>query len=70
MTRGRTLPPALPPRVPSRGNTFTRLLGRTVLGVLGWRLEGTFPDLPKFILVGYPHTSNWDAVVGLAAAAA
>jgi 1-acyl-sn-glycerol-3-phosphate acyltransferase len=61
---------AVPPAVPRRGNAFTRALGRLVLGVLGWRLEGTFPDLPKFVLVGYPHTSNWDAVVGMAAALA
>jgi 1-acyl-sn-glycerol-3-phosphate acyltransferase len=60
----------VPSAVPRRGNAFTRTLGRLVLGVLGWRLEGTFPDLPKFVLVGYPHTSNWDAVVGMAAALA
>jgi len=28
----------------------------------GYRLEGGPPDLPKFILVGAPHTSNWDFV--------
>ena len=60
----------LPPAVPRRGNALTRGLGRLVLGLLGWRLEGTFPDLPRFVLVGAPHTSNWDAVVGLAAAMA
>lgn len=25
------------------------------------------PDLPKFIIIAAPHTSNWDFVVGLAA---
>ena len=63
-------PETLPPAVPSRGTAFTRLLGRLVLGLLGWRLEGTYPDRSKFVLVGAPHTSNWDAVVGLSAAAA
>jgi 1-acyl-sn-glycerol-3-phosphate acyltransferase len=63
-------PLALPPAVPRRGNALTRALGRLVLRLLGWRLEGQFPDLPKFVLVGAPHTSYWDAVVGLAAALA
>ena len=37
---------------------------------LGWRFVGGFADAPRQVLVGAPHTSNWDGVVGLAAAAA
>ncbi|HYE95028.1 MAG TPA: 1-acyl-sn-glycerol-3-phosphate acyltransferase [Rubricoccaceae bacterium] len=59
--------PALPPSVPRRGNAFTRALGRTVLFLLGWRLTGAVPDTNRFVLVAYPHTSNWDGVVGIAA---
>lgn len=33
--------------------------------LFGWRVDGTLPDLPKFILVGAPHTSNWDFVLFL-----
>ena len=47
-----------------------RVAGRVVLRALGWRLVGGFADVPRFVLVGAPHTSNWDGVVGLAAAAA
>jgi len=32
---------------------------------LGWRVHGKLPDLPKFILIGAPHTSNWDFVLFL-----
>lgn len=32
----------------------------------GWSIEGTVPDEPKLVLVGYPHTSNWDFFVFLA----
>lgn len=32
---------------------------------LGWRVEGTLPDIPKFVLIGAPHTSNWDFVLFL-----
>lgn len=33
--------------------------------LFGWRVEGTLPDLPKFVLIGAPHTSNWDFVLFL-----
>jgi len=31
----------------------------------GWRFEGALPDVPKFVMIIAPHTSNWDFVVGL-----
>ncbi len=31
----------------------------------GWRVDGKLPDLPKFVLIGAPHTSNWDFVLFL-----
>jgi len=33
----------------------------------GWRFVGELPDLDKMIIIGAPHTSNWDFVVYLAA---
>lgn len=33
--------------------------------VLGWDIEGEIPDLPKFVLIAAPHTSNWDFFVAL-----
>ncbi|MGH8456552.1 MAG: lysophospholipid acyltransferase family protein [Stenotrophobium sp.] len=53
--------------VPRRGNFFSRGLGRLVLWLMGWRLAGTIPDLPKMLLIGAPHTSNRDGVIGLTA---
>jgi 1-acyl-sn-glycerol-3-phosphate acyltransferase len=44
-----------------------RTLGRVALRVLGFRVEGDFPNLPKFVVIAAPHTSNWDFPVGLAA---
>lgn len=38
------------------------------LKLYGWRREGRMPDLPKFVIIGAPHTSNWDGVVMLALA--
>jgi 1-acyl-sn-glycerol-3-phosphate acyltransferase len=33
----------------------------------GWRFLGRFPDIPKMIVIGAPHTSNWDFVLFLGA---
>ena len=46
-------------------NAFSRWLGRSVLKLLGWRVQGTIPDLNRFILIGAPHTSNWDFVLAM-----
>ena len=35
-------------------------LATILLRLLGWRVEGRLPDLPKYVLIGAPHTSNWD----------
>lgn len=31
-----------------------------ILRLFGWKVEGKTPDLPKFVMIGAPHTSNWD----------
>jgi 1-acyl-sn-glycerol-3-phosphate acyltransferase len=38
-----------------------------VCKILGWKIIGRMPDIPKFIIAVAPHTSNWDFPVGLAA---
>jgi 1-acyl-sn-glycerol-3-phosphate acyltransferase len=57
----------LPPALPRTRNAFTRWLGRTVLRLGGWRMVGQFPDLPRAVLIGVPHSSNWDGLWGFAA---
>ena len=47
-------------------NRFMEWLGRSVLRLGGWRMVGEFPDLPKFVLIAAPHSSNWDGVWGAA----
>lgn len=31
----------------------------------GWRVVGKLPALPKYVLIGAPHTSSWDFVLFL-----
>jgi 1-acyl-sn-glycerol-3-phosphate acyltransferase len=33
----------------------------------GWRIEGEFPNVPQFVVIVAPHTSNWDFFVGVMA---
>ncbi len=35
--------------------------------MLGWQFIGVIPDVPKMVIVGAPHTSNWDFFIFLAA---
>jgi 1-acyl-sn-glycerol-3-phosphate acyltransferase len=44
-------------------NAFVSWVGSTFLKVLGWRLEGSLPDVPKFVFIAAPHTSNWDFLI-------
>jgi 1-acyl-sn-glycerol-3-phosphate acyltransferase len=59
--------PQLGPQVPKRFGPPTRALGRVLMTLAGWRFEGGFPDLPKFVIIVAPHTSNWDFLVGIRA---
>jgi 1-acyl-sn-glycerol-3-phosphate acyltransferase len=44
------------------------LLRRAALGLLalvGWRTVLVWPPEPKGVIIVYPHTSNWDFVIGM-----
>ena len=37
-------------------------LARLITRLIGWDFSGEIPDGKKFILLGAPHTSNWDFI--------
>lgn len=37
---------------------------RALLRSLGWRVDVAWPSVPRCIIIVYPHTSNWDFVLG------
>lgn len=43
-------------------------LARMLFWLSGWKTEGVVPQAPRFVLIAAPHTSNWDAVIMIAAA--
>lgn len=46
-----------------------RWLSMRVIRLLGWEFEGSLPGHPKMVVIGAPHTSNWDFFLFLAALA-
>jgi 1-acyl-sn-glycerol-3-phosphate acyltransferase len=38
---------------------------RFVLKLLGWKTIGKAPDVPRFVIIAAPHTSNWDFLYAL-----
>ena len=42
-------------------------LSRAILHAIGWRLVLRAPHFDRAVIVFYPHTSNWDFVIGLLA---
>lgn len=52
----------------NRCNLFAHYLGKTVMRIYGWKVEGGVPDTNKMIVIAEPHTSNWDFIFLLGAA--
>ena len=51
------------------GGPFWQRLGRALLPIIGWRVEGReLLTGPKYVMIVAPHTSNWDLPVGLVCA--
>lgn len=46
-----------------------KAISRTVVKILGWKFQGDMPhDIDKLVMIGAPHTSNWDFFVMLSCA--
>lgn len=52
-------------QLPRRGGPVTRWLARTIMRLIGWRMAGSFPDVPRLVVIAAPHTSNWDFPLGI-----
>lgn len=59
--------PPVGDEVPRRGNFISGAIARALMLLTGWRFEGALPNLPRFVLIVAPHTSNWDFPAGLMA---
>jgi len=57
--------PHISESMPSAGNALTRWIGQAILNLIGWKIVGQLPNEKKLIIVGAPHTSNWDFVLAM-----
>ncbi len=53
---------------PPKTRKTKTLLSKLYLKMMGWKVEGEVPDLPKFVVLFAPHTSGWDLPFMLAIA--
>ncbi len=56
--------PMAPPQAPQVRSAWRRGFGIFMMRLTGWRIAGNLPNLPKFVLIVAPHTSNWDFFYG------
>jgi 1-acyl-sn-glycerol-3-phosphate acyltransferase len=56
-------------RKPSLLSRFVRWIIMRIYRLKGWKLDGHLPDIPKFVIAGAPHSSNWDFVFFIGATA-
>ena len=53
---------------PPETSAVLAFIARLLFRLGGWKVEGHIPDIPKFIVVSAPHTSNWDGIILVMAA--
>lgn len=56
---------ALPPSIPHTRGRLLSAFGWLAFRLLGWRFEGTVPDVSRLVAIVAPHTSNLDFFIGL-----
>ena len=52
-------------RNPRKRSILSRIVRRiiwTIYRLQGWKIETGLPAIPKYVIAGAPHTSNWDFV--------
>ncbi|MDH5507779.1 MAG: lysophospholipid acyltransferase family protein [Anaerolineae bacterium] len=52
---------------PPRCGIFFVWVGKFILRISGWKIEGSYPPIAKSVAVFAPHTSNWDFIYMLSA---
>ena len=56
-----------PEHLRANRSALAQWFGRSVLKLFGWQVEGRIPNVERLLIIGAPHTSNWDFVLGIGA---
>lgn len=54
--------------IPKMDAPYGTKLATIILRLFGWRVAGRIPNLSKVVVIGAPHTSNWDWILVMLAA--
>ena len=57
--------PRVPPNAPQFPPSWIGALCRGILQLIGWRLSGELPDIPRLVAIAAPHSTNWDLILGV-----
>jgi 1-acyl-sn-glycerol-3-phosphate acyltransferase len=53
-------------RANPKGNRLVMAAAQWTLRLMGWQAVGNYPVvIPKFVVIGAPHTSSWDFIYGM-----
>jgi 1-acyl-sn-glycerol-3-phosphate acyltransferase len=55
----------VPTIAPKVSHGFVERIANALLRLIRWRVVGAEPQIPKFVVIVAPHTSNWDLPLGL-----
>lgn len=50
-----------------RDQSLGQRAARWILALLGWSVEARLPPAPRYVVIGAPHTTNWDLPLALLA---
>ncbi|MEM7115523.1 MAG: lysophospholipid acyltransferase family protein [Chloroflexota bacterium] len=60
--------PPLPTKLPARNNPRLQKTAAFLFWLWGWKFDGNLPhDVSRVVVIGVPHTSNWDFVIAMIA---
>jgi len=51
--------------LPIKKNRFLQTTAQAFLGIISWKIDVNYPPTEKYVLIGAPHTSNWDLLFAL-----
>jgi 1-acyl-sn-glycerol-3-phosphate acyltransferase len=54
--------------LPKSGGVMLKGMTKLIMASLGWTIRGELPNVPKFVVIGAPHTSTWDWFLVMATA--
>ena len=57
--------PRMSESAPRFGNALVHAIGRLGLRLIGWKVSGDIPNVPRAVFSLAPHTSNWDFITAM-----